>query len=63
MRSGSASKRNKYFLIACIVYDDVFQQQHRVGFCYQMGIGGGYGLIQGGARYNYHRVCKPEERM
>jgi hypothetical protein len=57
------SKRNKYFLIACIVYDDVFQQQHRVGFCYQMGIGGGYGLIHGGARYNYHRVCKPEERM
>jgi hypothetical protein len=60
---GQRRTKKVYFLIGRWVYDDVFENQHEFGFCYQCGRLGGRGTPYGGAAYNYRRVRKPEERI
>ena len=55
--------QHKYFYVTRIIYDDVFGNQHELGFCYCAPATGGAGLKYGGAEYNFHRQRKEEERF
>jgi hypothetical protein len=61
--TGMKTNKYLYFFIGRIIYDDLFGNQHLVGFCYQAVRGGGFGRIYGGATYNYRRLQKDEERI
>ena len=50
------------FAIGCIVYDDLFGNQHEFAFCYRGALGGGWGIRAGGEAYNYHRLRSDSER-
>jgi hypothetical protein len=52
-----------YFLIAKVVFDDIFGQQHEFGFCYNALMRGGVGNTHGGTAYNYRRIRSPNERI
>jgi hypothetical protein len=51
------------YAIGCIVYDDLFGNQHEFCFCYRGAIGGGWGMRAGGDAYNYHRLRSDDERV
>lgn len=61
--SGPRANQSMLFLVGVFVYDDLFGNQHEMGFCYVAGRHGGQGMIHGGANYNYHRLRKPDERI
>ncbi|MDR3462135.1 MAG: hypothetical protein P4L76_07465 [Beijerinckiaceae bacterium] len=51
-----------FYAIGCIVFDDLFGNQHEFGFCYRGAIGGGWGMRAGGKPYNYQRLRNEDER-
>jgi len=51
----SQSANKKYYFVGCVIYDDVFGNQHELGFCYWAPRAGGPGIKCGGAKYNYSR--------
>ncbi len=52
----------QYYAIGCIIYDDLFGNQHEFGFCYRGTLGGGLGARAGGRAYNYQRLRGETER-
>jgi hypothetical protein len=59
----TARKLNMWiYAIGCIVFDDLFGNQHEFSFCYKGAIGGGWGIRAGGDNYNYHRRRSDAER-
>ncbi len=53
--SSPQSANKKYYFVGCVIYDDVFGNQHELGFCYWAPRAGGAGIKCGGTEYNYSR--------
>lgn len=57
------STRKKYYFVGCVIYDDVFGNQHELAFCYWAPRAGGAGFKYGGSKYNYHRRRREDDRV
>jgi hypothetical protein len=58
-----ANDKRQFFVVARLIYDDVFGNQHEWGFCYRTGRRGGAYIPHGGPTNNYRRLRKPEEHI
>ena len=56
-------KAREFFLIGRVVFDDVFGNQHELGFCFSSSRYGGRGRIYGGSKHNYRRIRHGKERI